>query len=717
MANGRTDGAGTRSGGRTGTIEARGGGGGVRSIERASVDWFADRGAPYPVGASHVPESNAYNFTLYSRNATRVELLLYRDDFVTPRKRIALDPLRNRSGRVWHTRLPTADLEGARYYAYLVDGPRGPGHRFDPDKVLLDPYARAIFFPPQFNRAAASRPGSNAGQAPLGVIPQPRPAFDWSGDRRPRHTHDTVIYEMHVGGFTRHASSGVAGDKRGTFLGVIDKIPYLKELGVTAVELLPVYHFDPEAGGNYWGYMTLGFFTPHQGYAVSSDPLDHADEFKTMVKELHKADIEVILDVVYNHTTEQGNGGPTYSFRGIDNSAYYLLTPDLDGYRDETGTGNTVRSSHPAARKLIANSLRYWVDEMHVDGFRFDLASIFTRDDDGRINTVNPPIIDEISADPAFMNVRLIAEAWDLGSYQLGRTFPGQTWLQWNGQFRDEVRSFVKSDSGMVPAIMRRLYGSDELFPDVLPEIYRPFQSVNFVTCHDGFCLRDLVSYNQKRNLANGNGNRDGTDANFSWNCGWEGDDGVPADVMALRGRQIRNFAALLFLANGTPMFCAGDEFLQTQKGNNNPYNQDNETSWLNWNLLQESPEVFRFWKRLIAFRKAHPSLGRDRFWREDIRWYGATGGADLGADSRSIAYFLSGAAVGDSDFYVIANAFWQDLTFRIQEGTPGQWQRVIDTAKASPEDIAEPGAEPLVTTDSYLVEGRSVVVFERRRA
>ncbi|HEY0705778.1 MAG TPA: isoamylase [Polyangia bacterium] len=717
MANGRTSDFTLDARGAEG-ISARAGTGAAPTLARStqSRDWFAERGAPYPVGAVYLADERAYNFTLYSRNGERVELLLFGDDVSTPLRQVVLDPLKNRSGRVWHVRVAEDDIPGARHYAYRVDGPQAPGNRFDPDKLLLDPYARAVFFPPTFSRAAASLPGSNLGRAGIAVLPRPRPAFDWSGDKRPRHTHDTVIYEMHVGGFTRHETSGVAGNRAGTYLGVIDKIPYLKELGVTAVELLPVHHFDPEAGGNYWGYMPLCFFAPHQGYTVSADPLDHADEFKTMVKELHKADIEVILDVVYNHTTEQGDGGPTYSFRGIDNGAYYLMTPGLDRYRDETGTGNTIRSSHPASRKLITNSLRHWVDEMHVDGFRFDLASIFTRDDSGAVNTVNPPIIEEISSDPAFMGVRLIAEAWDISSYQLGRTFPGPTWWQWNGQFRDDIRTFVKSDPRQVHNLMRRLYGSDDLFPDTLPEVYRPHQSVNFVTCHDGFCLRDLVSYQQKRNLANGNGNRDGTDDNRSWNCGWEGDDGAPAEVQALRRRQIKNFCALLFLANGTPMFCAGDEFMNTQGGNNNPYNQNNPTTWLHWDLLQQNAEMFRFWKLLIAFRKAHPSLGRDGFWRGDIRWYGVEGGVDFGDDSRSLAYFLAGDGLGDSDFYVLINAFWGDLNFRLQEGTPGQWRRVIDTAKPSPEDVVDPGQEVLLTNDSYLVAGRSVVVFERRR-
>jgi isoamylase len=675
------------------------------------TDWYRERGAPFPQGATYVEHERAINFALFSRHASSVDLLLL-DAALLPR-RVELDPLRNRTGDVWHVRVPEADLRGARYYAYAVDGPPEAGNRFDPDKLLLDPYAQALYVPAADRRVAATIPGSNGGQATLGLLPRARPAFDWKGDRRPWHGHDAVIYELHVGGFTRDASSQVAEFKRGTFLGVLDKLPYLKALGVTVVELMPVHHFEPEQGGNYWGYMPLSFFVPHADYAVSSDPLEHADEFRTMVRELHAADIEVVLDVVYNHTAELGDGGATFNLKGIDNRSYYLMTPDLASYRDETGCGNTLRSAHPATRRLILSSLRYWVEEMHVDGFRFDLASVLTRGEQGGLDVPRPAIIDEISSARAFDGVRLIAEAWDIHAYQLGRSFPGKSWLQWNGRFRDDVRSFVKSDRGMVPSLMLRLYGSDDLFSEAPPDVSRPAQSVNFVTCHDGFCLYDLVSYNQKHNLENGQGNRDGLDANLSWNSGYEGDLDAPPEVHALRRRQVKNFCALLMLANGTPMISAGDELMRTQGGNNNAYNQDNERSWIDWSLARRNADVLRFFQLMIAFRRQHPSIGRDGFWRDAVRWYGPQGAVDLGHDSHSLAYFLSGAALKDSDLYVMINSYWEPLWFTIQE--PAKWSRVVDTSRDSPDDIALPG-EPLSVTDSYLVGPRAVVVLESAR-
>jgi isoamylase len=679
--------------------------------------WFAVEGSPFPLGVTWIEAEQAWNFALYSRHATGVTLLLYGDqDFANPLAQVDLKHLKNKSSRVWHCRLRENEMAGARYYAYRVDGPHEPseGHRFDAEKILLDPYAKAVFFPPNFSRDAARRAGSNAGRAPLGVIRCGAQPFDWGSDRRPRHTSDTVIYEMHVRGFTRRANSGVSQGRRGTFAGVIEKIPYLKELGVTAVELLPVHQYDPQEG-NYWGYMTLSFFAPHQSYSSAATPEGVFDEFRAMVRALHEADIEVILDVVYNHTTELDESGPTYSFRGIDNGTYYLLEKNnLAKYRNDAGTGNVFRTSHPAARKLILDSLRFWAREMHVDGFRFDLASIFTRNDDGSINLDDPPIISEISADPDFADVRLIAEAWDVTSYQLGRSFPGLTWAQWNGQFRDDLRSFVKGDNGAVARLMTRLYGSDDLFPDRLDEAYHPYQSVNFITAHDGFCLHDLVSYNRKHNEANGHDNTDGTDDNRSWNCGWEGEANAPADVLALRQRQIKNFCALLFLAAGTPMIVAGDEFANTQGGNNNPFNQDNETSWLDWGRLQTNADVFRFFKLMIAFRKAHPSLSRSRFWREDVRWYGVGAQADTGFFSHTLAFGLRGSAEGDADIYAMVNAYWEDLTFTIQEGAANEWRRVADTSLPSPQDFAEPGAEITLQSLEYRVKARSVVILRK---
>jgi glycogen operon protein len=455
--------------------------------------------------------------------------------------------------------------------------------------------------------------------------------------------------------------------------------------------------------------MPLSFFAPHAGYS-STGISGLLDEFKSMVKAFHAADIEVILDVIYNHTTELGESGPTYSYRGIDNSTYYLLEGDRSRYRNDCGTGNVLHCGNRYVRTMILDSMRYWVHEMHVDGFRFDLASIFTRDDEGRINLHDPPIISEITSDPDFAGIRLIAEAWDLATYQLGRSFPGFSWLQWNGKFRDDMRSFIRGDKGKVSAVISRIYGSDDLFPDHVTNAYHAYQSVNFVACHDGFTMYDLVSYNTKHNEANGHNNVDGIENNLSWNCGWEGDDGLPAEVLALRKRQIKNYCCLLFLSNGTPMLTAGDEFVRTQHGNNNPYNQDNETSWIDWGLLKQNADVFRFFQHMIAFRKAHPSLCRSRFWRDDVCWYGMGSQVDQSPQSQTLAFHLRGASQNDTDVYVMVNAGPNDTIFRVQH--EGSWKRVVDTSLASPEDIGEPGHETRIAGLEYLVKGRSVVVL-----
>jgi len=678
-------------------------------------DWYRTEGTPHIPGATWIDEERAYNFTLYSHQATAVTLLFYgEDDLFNPLACIALDYLKNKSGRIWHCRVPVSEVAHASYYAYLVDGPFQPqnGDRFDSEKVLLDPYARTIFFPPGFSRNASRGGGPNAGKAPLAVLPR-NAAFDWGDDRRPRHAHDTVIYEMHVRGFTAREDSGVSGQARGTFAGVVEKIPYLKELGVTVVELLPVFQYDPDEG-NYWGYMPLGFFAPHHRYAADRTSDGATQEFRAMIKELHAAGIEVILDVVYNHTTEEDESGPTYSFRGIDNSIYYLLEADMSHYRNDTGTGNVMRSAHPKVRKLILDSMRYWVREMHVDGFRFDLASIFTRRDDGSIDLGQPAVIADISGDQDFANIRLIAEPWDPRSYELGRSFPGHMWGQWNGKFRDDVRSFVKSDEGKIGALMNRIYGSDDLFPDGRDDAYHPYQSINLITSHDGFCLYDTVAYNSKHNEANGQNNQDGTDNNLSWNCGWEGDVDAPAHVVQLRKQQVKNFCCLLLLANGTPMFCAGDEFMNTQEGNNNPYNQDNTSTWLNWDLLGRNRDIFRFFKNMIAFRKGHPSFGRSRFWRGDVSWYGVGKDVDLSDASHTLSFCIRGASQHDEDIYVMINSYWESLDFTVQEGQAGEWKRVVDTSLASPFDFAAPGTEPKLTSTTYTVKARSIAVLLR---
>jgi glycogen operon protein len=681
--------------------------------------WKRTEGSPAPLGATWVECEQAWNFSLFSRHASGLLLMLFgEDDLKSPVFQLRLDPIQNKTGPIWHCLIKASSAPTAQYYAWRAEGPCDPGHgqRFDPHKVLLDPFAAEVHFPKAFSRQAASQPGPNDGRAPLGVLPRgmdskegvDEATFAWGDTLRPRHTHDTIVYELHVKGFTARANSGLAPEKRGTFVGLKEKIPYLKDLGVTVVELLPIQQFDPQEG-NYWGYMTLNFFAPHRSYAMR----EPVREFQEMVRGFHEAGIEVWLDVVYNHTAEGDQHGPTYSMRGVDNTSYYLVQPD-GSYRNDSGCGNTTRCAHPIPRVLVIRSLRHWAEQMRVDGFRFDLASVFARDAHGNVDTGMPALIHEIGAVGAQLDVRLVAEAWDIGAYLLGRSFPGLTWRQWNGLFRDDLRAFVKGDAGKVGALMTRLYGSDDLFPDRHGDVYHPYQSVNFLTAHDGFCLYDLVAYNHKHNEANGHHNTDGCDHNLSWNCGWEGDDNAPAQVLALRRRQVKNFCALLMLANGTPMFCAGDEFLNTQHGNNNPYNQDNETTWLDWDLLSRNREMFRFFKAMIALRKSRRMLGRNRFWREDVCWYGPTGEPDLSHESRCLAWRLSGAQFDERDLYVMINSQEQAIRFHVREGTASDWVRVVDTSMTSPLDIADPGQEaPLVSLD-YEVGGRSVVVLTR---
>jgi isoamylase len=678
--------------------------------------WTQAEGSPLPLGVSWIEDEQAFNFAIHSEHADSVTLLLYSAaDLVNPLLTFRFDFLRNKSGRIWHCRIPIDKIGEARYYAYSVAGETSPQlHSFDPQKVLLDPYAKCIFFPPGFDRNLAMREGSNAGHAPLGALIAHHPKLDWRGDSSPGHESDAIIYELHVRGFTKNSNSGIDPSRAGTYAGLVEKIPYLKELGITVVELMPVFQRDPEEG-DFWGYMPLNFFAPHAQYASTSDEDEQHIEFRNMVKAFHDAGIGVVLDVVYNHTCEGDHRGPIYSFKGIDSAGYYMLSSDpANPYANYSGTGNTLNFGQPHVRKMVMDSLRYWKREMHIDGFRFDLASVFSRNADGSLNWGEAPIFSQISADPELSRVHMIAEPWDTGADQLGRGFPGITWLQWNGRFRDDIRRFVKGDRGMVPDLMRRFYGSDDLFPDSRADAYHAYQSVNFVTSHDGFTLYDLVSYDHKRNWANGNNNQDGTDANYSWSCGHEGDQGASSEVLALRRKQIKNFCCLLFLSNGTPMFRAGDEFLNTQFGNNNPYNQDNETGWLDWSQLRSNADVFRFFQCMIAFRKNHPSLGRSRFWREDVSWYGVGSTVDLSYDSHSLAFCLHGASQGDDDIYAMINAFWEKLEFQVQEGTAQEWKRIVDTALASPDDFSNDGVA--LKGMKYLLAPRSIVVLRRSR-
>ena len=686
----------------------------AKPVSCKRVTWAQTEGSPLPLGATWIEEEQAFNFAVHAEHAECVTLLLYSaGDLANPVLTFHFDCLHNKSGRIWHCRLRLSEMRGARYYAYSVSGPNISAlHVFDSGKVLLDPYARCILFPPEFDRKLAMTGGRNAGKAPLGVLTGHDVAFDWSGDAPSRPESDAIIYELHVKGFTRNPNSGVHPSRAGTYSGLVEKIPYLKELGITVVELMPIFQRDPQEA-DYWGYMPLNFFSPHAQYASTRDDDGQHLEFKEMVKALHQAGIAVVLDVVFNHTCEGDHRGPIYSYKGFDSAGYYMQSSDpAEPYANYSGTGNTLNFSQAHVRKMVMDSLRYWKNEMHIDGFRFDLASVFSRNADGSLNWGDAPIFSEIAADPELGPLKLIAEPWDTGAYQLGRGFPGLTWLQWNARFRDDVRRFVKGDPGTTPDLMRRIYGSDDLFPDSRADAYHAYQTVNYIDSHDGFTLYDLVSYNQKNNWKNGHNNQDGMDQNYSWNCGHEGHEGAPADVMALRRKQVKNFCCLLLLSNGIPMFRAGDEFLNTQFGNNNPYNQDNEIGWLDWTQFQANQDIFRFFKKMIAFRKSHPSLCRSRFWREDISWYGTGATVDLAPDSRSLAFCVHGASQTDDDIYVMINAYWQELEFQIQEGSHHDWVRIVDTALATPDDFSEFGS-PLQEA-TYRVAPRSIVVLVR---
>ena len=677
-------------------------------------------GASAPLGAMVYPDG--VNFSLFSRNATRVELLLFDDEKAKkPSKVIPLDPDRNRTYHYWHCFVP--DLKPGQVYAYRADGPFTPelGLRFDGEKVLIDPYGLAIAVPDAYNRGAASRPGDNAATAMKSVVADPG-SYDWEGDRPlKRPFAETVIYELHVRGFTRHPSSGVAPVKRGTFAGLIEKIPYLKDLGVTAVELLPVFQFDPqdapEGRVNYWGYQPVSFFAPHHAYSSRKGALSVLDEFRDMVKALHRAGIEVILDVVFNHTTEGGQNGPTLCYRGLANDFYYILEQDKSRYADYTGCGNTLNANQPFVRRLIQDSLRYWVTQMHVDGFRFDLASILSRDESGR-SLPNPPVLWDIESDPLLAGTKLIAEAWDAaGLYQVG-SFVGDTWQEWNGRFRDDVRRFLKGDNGSVSPIAARLLGSPDIYGHDQREAE---QSVNFVTCHDGFTLNELVSYDRKHNEANGEDNRDGSNDNLSWNCGAEGPSDDPA-IEALRNRQVKNFFALELLAAGTPMLLMGDEVRRTQRGNNNAYGQDGEISWFDWGLLERHADVHRFVKALTAFRQRRDVLAEDKnltlnqlLDRAKIEWHGvALNHPDWSDASHAVAFTLRSLR-GRYILHGMFNAYWEPLAFELPPVPPGnkhRWRRCIDTARTSPDDIYTWDKAPAVAQATFVVQPRSIVLL-----
>ena len=692
----------------------------------ATKDLKVTGGRAQPLGATVDSDGAGVNFSIYSEYATVVELLLFDDhDAPQPEQVIRLDAANNKSFHFWHVHV--AGIGAGQVYAYRMDGPTNTsqsGCRFNPNKVLIDPYALGNVNT-LWDRAKAVGPEDNVTCSMRSVVLDPDD-YDWDDDQFPNYRMaDSVIYEVHVRGFTQSPTSGVAHP--GTFRGLVEKIPYLQGLGVTAVELLPIFDFDESqvlrAGldgaplRNYWGYDPYGHFAPQSSYCDEPGEGSHLREFRDMVKALHKAGIEVILDVVYNHTSEGNQYGPTISFRGQSNEAYYhLVQKDKQYYMDYSGCGNTFNANHPVVTKYIIESLEYWVSECHVDGFRFDLGSVLSRGPDGAPMSV-PPVLWNIELSRILSETKVIAEAWDAGGlYQVGR-FPGKRWAEWNGPYRDDLRRFLRGEPGIVGAVATRIAGSEDLFR---AEEELPSNSINFFTCHDGFTLNDLVSYNVKHNEANGENNRDGSDDNRSWNCGVEGPT-TDAEIEDLRARQVKNALVTLLVSRGTPMLLGGDEFRRTQRGNNNAYCQDNELSWYDWDLVDRNADLVRFTSRMVALRKRVPAVRRDAFFGNEVNarglpevaWHGCRLNQPGWTDPLCrVLSFTLGGADDEPDLHVILNMYDLGLDFEIPV-TPGQnWALAVDTAKESPADIADPGSELPVTGDTYHAFGRSAVVL-----
>ncbi len=596
-----------------------------------------------------------------------------------PARVVSLDPVANRTYYYWHTFVPA--VRPGQLYGYRVRGPNDPAHglRFQSTKVLLDPYGRGVVVPKNYTPQSGRQAGDNAATAMKSVVVDTS-VYDWEGDTPLRlPSARTIIYEMHVRGFTRHPKSGLSNRTRGTYAGLIEKIPYLKALGVTAVELLPVFAFDPLAcpAGlvNYWGYQPVAYFAPHPAYSSSPGPLGPVDEFRDMVKALHRAGIEVILDVVFNHTAEGNHDGPTICFRGIDNPTYYILEDGGERYADFSGCGNTLNANHPIVRRMILDSLRYWVSKMHVDGFRFDLASILSRDPSGHV-LPNPPVLWDIESDPVLAGTKLIAEAWDAaGLYQVG-SFIGDAWKEWNGRFRDDARDFFRGEPGAVGRFADRMLGSHEVYGHKNREAE---QSINFVTCHDGFSLNDLVSYNEKHNETNGEQNRDGANDNKSWNCGAEGPTDDPA-IEELRNRQVKNYLTVTMLSLGIPMILMGDEVRRTQGGNNNAYCHDDESNWFDWSLLEKHADVLRFMQLLSARRLLRDvEHEQQRISLTQLidnakkAWHGVKlNEPDWGENSHCIA-FEAELRKEKLAFHLILNGYWEPLEFELPPAPRGK--------------------------------------------
>jgi isoamylase len=707
-------------------------------------------GSPMSLGA-HI-ESEGVNFAVFSRNAESMALCLFEDSGDGESSfEYRLDPRLNRTGDIWHVLV--VGLGAGALYLWRADGPYLPakGHRFNSHKALVDPYAKALSgdFIWQLDKALSYDPAApeldlsfskedDAAFIPKCVVVSDD--FDWRGDRPLNYPlRHCVIYETHVRGLTMNPSSDVPHP--GSFLGVAEMIPYLKELGVTSLELLPVQEFDylenprkdPLTGErlrNYWGYSTISFFAPKGSYSSSGARGEQVAEFKEMVRRLHEAGIEVILDIVFNHSAEGSELGPTLSFRGLDNRIYYILDEDKRHYKNFSGCGNTLNCNHPVVRTMIRDCLRYWVVEMHVDGFRFDLGSILGRDQEGKL-LENPPVIEGIAEDPILRHTKIIAEAWDAGgAYQVG-WFPGGRWAEWNDRYRDDVRRFWRGDKGVVGSFATRLTGSSDLY---LRDGRKPFHSINFITAHDGFTLNDLVSFERKHNERNGENGSDGSDSNNSSNYGAEGPSRNAA-LEAIRNKQVKNFLATLLLSIGTPMLLGGDEFRRTQGGNNNAYCQDNDTSWYDWRFSVLHGDLLRFAKLLIAFRLRHPAFRRPEFFTgkdadfnatPDITWFDEEGKSpDWAVLDHRIAARIDGSKADiladrdDSDFYLIFNAKAESALFKIGPAPLARhWHLAIDTSLPSPEDFAEPGREVIIVPqDEYALAPRSFVLLVSRDA
>lgn len=667
------------------------------------------------------------NFCIFSRYAELTELLLFEhDESPEPFQVISLHPDKHRTFFFWHV-LVLGLPEGV-YYNWRVQGPSdtaNTGSRIDPGKALLDPWATTVS-DRLWSRGAASCPGDNVAQAMRSMIQADD--YDWEGDV-PLYIplNESIIYEMHVGGFTRHPSSGA--EFPGSYAGVIEKIPHLQRLGITHVELMPVMAFDPEdlppktaslGLSNYWGYSTHSFYAPHPRYAVQ--PARARDEFRDMVKALHRAGIGVILDVVFNHTAEGGPFGPTISFKGLGNEIFYHLDfADLTRYRDYTGCGNTVNCNHPMVSRFLVDALRYWVEEMHVDGFRFDLASAMARGEDGR-PLYHAPMLWHTELSPFLSRTHIIAEAWDAaGLYQLG-DFPGLRWAEWNGRYRDVIRAFVRGDAGLVSEVATRLCGSSDLYAS---RGRLPWNSINFITCHDGYTLWDLVSYEGKHNLANGEDNRDGHNHNLSANYGVEGPSDDP-EIDRLRRRQAKNFIAILMLSQGVPMLHGSDEVLATKKGNNNTYCQDNELSWHDWSLAEPNADMLAFVQGMIRLRRRHPALCQPRFLTgrsgpdgrlPDVSWHGVELDAAPWDDhaARHLAFTLAGVGPDEPPLHIVLNMSPEAQAFALPALAGRQWYLAVDTSDV--QGVFEPGVQPGIDSARLEVNGRCVAVLESRPA